>query len=402
GFYPASVLSSYLPALTLRGVGAGEKWMIRKGLIVFQFSVSLLFIVGSIVISKQLKYTREKDLGFNADAIVMVETPWGDRLDKIVRLTERVKLIPGVSHVALQWVAPMVLHGRGRQIKFKSTDEKAVGVTQIAGNEEFIPLYQMKLLAGRNLVHADSLKEFVINENLSRLMGCKKPEDALGRLLFWDNKPYPVVGVVADFHSRSFREAISPLCIVNRPDREGTLAIKLVTKGGQSNLLGTTLPKIEEAWKEIYPASTFKYVFYDDSIAQIYESDQQTLTLINTAMAIAIFISCIGLFGLTLFATEKRSKEISIRKVLGASIANIAVLLSKDFVLLVIAALFIASPIALYFMNQWLQGFAYHINMDWSVFALAGACSLLITLVTVSYQSIKAALTDPVKNLRSE
>jgi len=404
GFYPSLVLSSYRPALSLRGVGAktgNEKWMLRKGLIVLQFSVSLVFITGSIVISKQLNYTQEKDFGFNADAIMIVETPWGSQREKITRLDERVKLIPGVSNVALQWVAPMVLNGRGRYIKFKSTDEKAIDVTQVAGNEDFIPLYQIKILAGRNLAHADSLKEFVINEKLARLMGCKKPEDALGRMLYWDNKPYPVVGVVADFHSRSFHEIISPLCIVNRPDREGTLAIKLFSKSNQSDLK-TTLARIESAWSEIFPAATFQYTFYDDSLALMYESDQRTATLVNTSTAITIFISCIGLFGVTLFTSEKRSKEISIRKILGASIANIVIMLSKGFVLLVIIALLIASPVAMYLMNQWLQKFAYHININWSVFVLAGVSSLVLTIITVSYQSIKAALTSPVNNLRSE
>ncbi len=404
GFYPALVVSSYLPALSLRGVGAkpaNEKWILRKGLIVFQFSVSLVFIIGSIVITQQLNYTREKELGFSADAIVLVETPRSS-IDEVARLNDRVKRIPGVSNVALQWVSPMELNGRGRNIKFKSTDEKAVSVVQVAGNEEFIPVYQIKLLAGRNLVHADSMKEFVINENLTKLMGCKKPQEALGKMLYWDDKPYPVVGVVGDFHTRSFHEAISPMCIVNRPDREGTLAIKLSSKGKQTDSIKATLAKIENTWKEVFPDATFSYTFYEDSLARIYESDRQTATLINTSMAIAVFISCIGLFGLTLFTSEKRSKEISIRKILGASVANITIMLSKDFVLLVILALLIASPIAFYFMNQWLLGFAYHIDINWLVFAIAAASALLITLITISYQSIKAAIANPVKNLRSE
>ncbi len=233
-------------------------------------------------------------------------------------------------------------------------------------------------------------------------MGCKKPEEALGRRLYWDDRPYPVVGVVADFHSRSLHEVISPVRIVNRPDREGSLAIKLSTTGKQSDSLKATLSKIEKAWRKIYPSSTFKCAFYDDSLAQMYENDQRTAMLINTSMTIAIFISCIGLFGLTLFASEKRSKEISIRKIMGASISNIAVMLSKDFIVLVVVALFIASPIALYFMSRWLQGFAYHVNMTWSTFAIAGTSSLLITLVTIGYQAIRAAIASPVRNLRSE
>ena len=262
-------------------------------------------------------------------------------------------------------------------IKFKSTDKKETG-GQVAGNEDLIPLYQIKLLAGRNLVHADSLKEFVINENLSRLMGCKKPEDAIGKILYWDDKPYPVVGVVADFHSSSLHDPIMPLCIINRVEREGTLAIKLATKGKYSNAIKTILSKIGKTWKSIYPGGTFNYQFYDESLAMLYEKDQKTATLMNTAMIITIFISCMGLFGLAMFTAERRTKEIGIRKVLGASVINITTMLSKDFIVQVLIAILIASPIAWYFMNQWLQDFAYRVNISWWIFALAGVMAFLL------------------------
>lgn len=292
--------------------------------------------------------------------------------------------------------------GRGYSIKFKSTDVKETGVVQVAGNENFIPLYQIKLLAGRNLVHSDSLKEIVINETLSRLMGCKEPGEALGKMIYWSDKPYPIVGVVADFHSRSFHEAIGPLCIVNRPDREGTIAVKLASKGKQSNTIKTTLSQVEKLWKQMYPDATFNYQFYDESLKLIYAKDQQTATLMNTAMGITIFISCLGLFGLALFTAEKRAKEISIRKILGASVTNIAAMLSKDFITLVVIALLIASPVAWYFMNEWLQSFAYRINISVWVFVLAGLTVMLIALLTISFQSIKAAIANPVKSLRTE
>jgi len=404
GIYPAKIISAHLPVLSLKGVGeqrSGEKWLLRKGLIVFQFTVSLVFIIASIVIANQLKYAREKNPGFNADAIINIDTPWGDSLSKINVLAQKIKQLSGVSDVALQWVPPMTDKGRGHSIKFKSTDVKETGVVQVAGNEDFIPLYQIKLLAGRNLMHADSMKEIIISESLSQLMGCKKPEEAVGKTLYWNDKPFPVVGVVADFHSRSFHEAITPVCIVDRPDREGTLAIKLASKGKNIISAQTTLSQIANAWKQIYPAATFKYQFYDESLALIYTKDQQTATLMNTAMGITIFISCLGLFGLALFTAEKRAKEISIRKILGASATNIATMLSKDFVMLIIIALFIASPIAWYFMNQWLQGFAYRINISWWIFILAGVAAILIALITVSFQAIKAAVANPVESLRT-
>jgi hypothetical protein len=331
-----------------------------------------------------------------------VPTPWSEGLSKLSVLAEKIKRMPGVSTVALQWLSPMTDNGRVMQLKFKSTDKKEIEVGQVAGNEDFIPLYQIKLLAGRNLAHADSVKEFVINETFLKYMGYKTPADAIGKILYWNDRPFPIVGVVADFHTATFHDLISPLCIINRPDREHTLAVKLASKGGHAGSIKPTLLQLEKAWKQVYPAEIFKYKFYDESLALLYEKDQQTATLTNTAMAVTIFISCIGLFGLILFTAEKRAKEISIRKILGAGVGNILMLLSKDFIMLVIIALLIASPIAWYFMNLWLQNFAYHIHIGWSVFLLAGTTAILIALATISFQAIKAAVANPVKSLRTE
>lgn len=405
GLYPAKVLSSYLPVLSLKGTGvqrSGEKWFLRKALIVFQFSVSLVFIISSIVIVNQLKYTREKDPGFSADAIVVVPTPWNDSLSKLSVLAEKIKTLPGVSKVASQWLSPMTNNGRVMQLKFNSTDQKEIEVGQVAGNEDFIPLYQIKLLAGRNISHSDSVKEFVINETFLKYIGYKTPEDAIGKILYWNDKPFPIVGIVADFHTASFHDPISPLCIINRPDREHTLAVKLISKGSGANSIQPTLSQIEKEWKQIYPGEIFKYEFYDESLALLYKKDQQTATLVNTATAITILVSCIGLFGLILFIAERKAKEISIRKILGAGVSNILILLGKDFVMLVFLALLIASPVAWYFMEKWLQGFAYRINISGSFFIMAGAATILIVLITISFQAIKAALINPIKNLRTE
>jgi len=405
GLYPAKLLSSYLPVVTLKGAGTqrgSEKWFLRKGLIIFQFSVSLVFIIGSIGITNQLKYTREKDPGFNSDAIVVLPTPWNESLSKLSVLADKIKKLPGVSNVAIQWLSPMTDNGRVMQLKFNSTDRKEIEVGQVAGNENFIPLYNIKLLAGRNLTHADSVNEFIINETFLKYMGYKKPGDAIGKILYWNDKPFPIVGVVADFHTASFHDPISPLCIINRADRQHTLAVKLASKAGQAGSIHLTLLQLEKEWKQMYPAETYKYEFYDDSLALLYKKDQQTATLINTAMTTTILISCIGLFGLILFTTGKRAKEISIRKILGAGVGNILVLLSKDFVMLVLIALLLASPIAWYFMNQWLQGFAYRINISGWIFVGAGIAAILIALVTISFHAIKAALLNPIRNLRNE
>jgi len=405
GLYPAKVLSAYLPALSLKGDVArkgSEKWYLRKGLIVFQFTVSLVFIIGSIVITSQLNYTRNKDLGFTTDAIITVGTPWGDSLANARVAAEKIKRLSGISEVAMEWLPPIDKYPRGMSIKFNSADEKETSVGQVAGNEDLIPLYRIKLLAGRNLQPSDSVKEFVINESCSRMMGCKQPAEAIGRIVYWRNIPYPVVGVVADFHGSSLHAPIRPLCIINRVEREGNIAVKLASKGMPANTVKATLARIEQTWKSVYPAGAFHYSFLDESIALLYEKDRQTATLMNTAMLITIFISCIGLFGLTMFSAERRTKEIGVRKVLGASVADITVLLSKDFVALIAIAALTASPIAWYFMNRWLADFAYRITISWWMFLLAGLSALFIGLATVSYQAIQAALKNPVKSLRTE
>jgi ABC-type antimicrobial peptide transport system permease subunit len=403
GFYPAKVLSSYLPVISLKGSGAykgSNKWILRKILIVFQFTVSLVFIIGTIVIARQFNYIRGKYLGFSTDAIITVETPRGDSLSKVRVAAEKIKQLSVINKVALTWATPG--DAKAMRIKFRLSDIKDIEVGQVDGNEDLIPLYHIKLLAGRNLAHSDSVNEFVINEKLSRLMGCKTPSDAIGKTIYWFNKRYPVVGVVADFHSSSLHASIIPVCIINRVEREGTLVIKLAAKDKLPGSIKPALAQIEKAWKSIYPASLFDYKFYDDALAKAYQQDEHAAALMNVAMGVTIFISCIGLFGLVLFMTEKKAKEVSIRKILGASATNIATMLSRDFIQLVTIALLIASPIAWFIMNKWLQRFAYHASISLWVFMLAGIGAISIALITIGFQSIKAALANPVKSLRSE
>lgn len=392
GWYPALLLAAYNPSSTLKGTAekAPKGSRLRKSLIVFQFVTSVSFIIGSIVIAAQLSYIRHKDLGFKTDAVVIVETPRSDSLSKVPVMAQAIKGLPGVEAVARQWVPPG--HAAGMVIHFEGSGDIRSG--QVDGNEDFIPLYQITLIAGRNLAHSDSVTEFVINQTLSRLMGCHTPDAAIGKTIYWLDRPYPVVGVVADFHSQSLHDPITPVCIINRVERERGLAVKLAPNAN--------LAPIAAAWKTLYPGDAFNYQFYDEAIALQYESDRRTAELVNAAMGIAIFISCIGLFGLALFSSEIRTKEIGIRKVLGASVTDIALMLNRDFLILVVLGFIIASPLAAYVMGQWLNGFAYHVAIGWWVFALAGLISLVIALVTVSYQALRAALRNPVDALRTE
>lgn len=256
------------------------------------------------------------------------------------------------------------------------------------------------------MLHSDSLNEVVINETMAKAIGFSNPRDAVGKLVFYKGyqaeKAVPIVGVVADFHTGSFHEAIQPTVIENVEDRKHSVALKLATD--EKNIAGVkkVLAQMEIHWKKLFPETPFNYSLLNEWIAQLYDQERKTEWLMNIAMSITIFISCMGLFGLGMFTAQRRAKEIGIRKVLGASIANIAAMLSKDFVVLVVIALVIASPVAWYFSNQWLQDFAYRTNVSWWVFVIAGASAIVIALITVSFQALKAAIANPVKSLRAE
>jgi ABC-type antimicrobial peptide transport system permease subunit len=287
-------------------------------------------------------------------------------------------------------------------MKSKGKYEMDIGVSMKTGNEDYIPLYGIKLLAGRNFLPSDSLREFVINRSYSRILGFDKPEDALGQMISLDKKPIPVVGVVEDFHEGSLHEVIGPVVIANLPEGEHNIAFKVGAPNGQKADLQTILLEVEKQWKQVYPDKPFNYSLLDDDISVLYAKEERAANLIDAAMIITIFISCIGVFGLSMFSAQARTKEIGIRKVLGATIANIVTLLGGEFVLLVLIAILISSPLAWYFTNNWLHDFAYHIDISWWVFFISGLAAMAIALVTISFQSIKAALANPVDSLRSE
>jgi len=408
GFYPAKVLASYLPVLSLKGAfiqKGTDKINLRKSLIVFQFTISLVLIISVLVIDKQIRFMSNADKGFDADAVITINN-WNDHEGKLNVFAQNIKHLPGVSSVILQGTEPMGFAQNMDNFKYKEKENITRQVLADIGNKDFIPFYGMKLIAGRNMMASDSLNELVINETFSKVLGFANPQDAIGKLLYQQfyqgEKPYPVCGVVADYHTGSFHEAIQPVVIENIPDRKSGVAIKLAVSGKNTGIVKATLSKIETQWKKIFPETAFDYSFLNESIARLFEQEQKTAWLMNVAMGITIIISCMGLFGLSMFTAERRTREIGIRKVLGASIANVTTMLSKDFLILVLISILIASPIAWYFMNQWLQDFAYRTNISWWVFALAGLIAVLMALITVSFQAIKAAIANPVKSLRME
>ncbi|MEO6632408.1 MAG: FtsX-like permease family protein, partial [Mucilaginibacter sp.] len=407
GFYPARVLSSYLPALSLKGQGSqklNRKSYLRKGLIIFQFTVSLVFIIGTVVIADQVHFVLNTDLGFNKDAIVTTHTGLNDRGNKKDVFIDKIRQIKGVELVSRHRVTPVAFGHPGTFIDYKGPGGAKVDASFETCDNNYVSLFGLKIIAGRNLLPSDTLKEFLVNETCAKALGFKRPEEALGKIVEVgiNNAKWPIVGVVKDFHSQSLHEAIMPFFIGSIKRNEFAVSLKLATAGNGAESFNHIISQVEKAAKEVYPNDKFEYKFLDETIASLYDKEQKTARLMNTAMAIAIFISCMGLFGLATFTAQQRVKEIGIRKVLGASASGIVTMLSKDFLALVIVSILIASPIAGYLAHQWLQDFAYKVDVSWWIFAVSGLAAIFIALITISFQSVKAALANPVNSLRSE
>jgi putative ABC transport system permease protein len=427
GFYPAKVLGNYQPTVTLKGIAAvpgGGKGALRKGLIVFQFTISLVFIMASLVIGSQLRYVLHADLGFKADAIITLSRPPDNRLGqtafgsdrnrvrqrateetgKTAVLTDKIRQLAGVEQVIREMRTPMSLDhvgfGGGR---LKNSEEKTVDISWHFGNEDYVPFYGMKLVAGRNLLPSDSTRELLISETCAHALGFADVSKAIGLEMFVSPfDAYPIAGVVADFYESSFHQATWPIVIRHDPAMETSIAVKISAKGMTAGELKTVIGHIEEDWKTVYPGVPFGYSFLDESIANMYADDLRTEQLTNVAMAVTVFISCLGLLGLAIFSTERRTREIGIRKVLGATASGIMVMLCKEIVLLIGLALLIATPLAWYFMHGWLQGFAYRTPLSGWMFVAAGALAIGLALLTVGFQAMRAAMANPVRSLRTE
>ncbi len=411
GWYPSLLITRFQPTQVLRGQSSlkigKNNFSLRKSLIVFQFVIAQAFVIGAIIMNQQLRFAMEKDLGFDREAVLTFSVPYQLRQkeayrDKQFVLKEALKNIAEVEAVSLgnppfnQSFSSSITEYNGSKGKVERQLYRKYGDTDLLGT------YGLKLIAGRNLLPSDTVREYVINETAVKEFGFRSPQDAIGKFLSEGNgtRAIPVVGVVADFHSATMSRKIEPLALMTQKDETGSFNVKLASSKPADWQAG--IRKMEKLWKSTYPDAPFEYKFYDDMIAQYYKSERTMAKIINLSTGIAILISCLGLFGLATLTAFQRTKEIGVRKVLGASIAGIVAMLSKDFVSLVLIALVIASPIAWYFMDQWLADFAYHIDISWWVFALAGVTAMAIALLTVGYQSVRAALMNPVESLRSE
>jgi putative ABC transport system permease protein len=401
GGYPAAVLSGFAPWAALRGkpTASAGGLSVRRLLVVTQFAVCQALILGALVVANQIRFIQQTDLGFRTDNVVVVPLPTGSKSAQET-FKQTLSRYSDVQSVSLSHRPPSSAQLFGGQFKFDGKpDWEPYPIRERLADADYLSTYGLTLLAGRNLQPSDTIREYLINETLLHKLGFQQPQQALGRRLqhYLSPIPLPIVGVVKDFHQQSLRQAIEPCVVTSRADWYAQAGVRL---SGQAP--AQSLERIRQTWQRVYPNDVFEYRFLKEQIAEFYQTELLTTRLINVFTGLAILICCLGLYGLVSYAVVQRTKEIGVRKVLGASVVSIVTLLSKDFLKLVLLAIVIASPLAWYVMRHWLQDFAYKIDIAWWVFALAGLLAVGIALLTVSFQAIKAALMNPVKSLRSE
>jgi len=414
GFYPALMLTRFKPVNVLKGnTAAGERpgkapWL-RKALIVVQFSLSVLLIISALIVFQQVSYLHNKDLGFSKEQILFFPM----RGEKMFKSPETFKnellQSPGVSSVSIGYGYPGDAVAGDEIIVNHNGRRETKSATQLTVDYDYIKTLNVTLVAGRDFSKAiagDKDHAWIINETAVKELGFQTAEKALGQTLEWHPwgaqnpdslKTGRIIGVVKDFNYKSLYDKVQTAVIQIFPDAAFKVAAKL-----RSGNLSATLAQINTAWNKFSPEFPLEYRFLDQSFGEMYTAEDKLNTLLWTFTGLAIFVGCMGLFGLAAYTAERRKKEVGIRKVLGAGTSSVVFLLSKDFIRLVIIALVIASPVAWYCMNGWLRGFAYRIDIGWPVFAATAVAVIGIAFITVGYQGLKAALTNPVKSLRSE
>ncbi len=407
GLYPALILSRYKPVSVLKNQaftksGQQRNALIRKTLTVSQFVIAQFFIIGTFMVSKQIHFMLNKDLGYKKEAILNFEMPFDTISSHRTQLLNEIKSLPEVQLTSTGFEPP-AMEGMafGNIIYADGKKEVKENVQLRWGDTNYLKVYEIKLLAGRNVRQGDSVNEFLINETYAKDLGFQHPENAINKQLSFNNKNVPIVGVMEDFHESSLHGLIGPIAF--RSDNKGSIFhIALMPQNADGTAWQSAISKMAKAYKQIYPAEDFNYSFFDETIAKFYASEQQTSRLLKWATGLAILISCMGLLALVIYTTNTRTKEIGIRKILGAPVANIVSILSKDFVALVLIAFAIATPLAWWAAYKWLESFQYRTVMNWWVFALSGFAMILIALLTLSIQTIRAAMANPVKSLRTE
>ncbi len=414
GVYPAFVLSGFNPIAALKSKISSPKASVvnlRRGLVVFQFLTAQMLIICAIVVARQMAFMQSTPLGFNKGQVLDISLP-ENKPEQLQALRSQLMNIPGISSVSLSLGAPV--SDNNANTGFNLREKYALNQLDVAiksADKNYIQTYGLQLAAGRWFTDndelkiaatvPDSLKQYamVLNETAVKSLGFSNPQDVLGKYITFgfNDISAPVIGVVKDYHIASLHEAVKPVIMIQMPFFYFNAGIKF--NNGYTTAM---LKSIEKAWTTVYPNSLFETNFLDEHVASLYKDEKRTEQLFNIFTFLSIVINVLGLVGLLSFMIEQKTKEVGIRKVLGASVADISFILSKDFLRLIIIAFLVAAPLAGYLMNRWLQNFAYRTSISWWVFAVSALAALVVTCAAVGFQTIKAALANPVKALRSE
>ena len=402
GLYPAFVLSGFNPITALRNKMTTAKSgsiTLRRGLVVAQFAISQILIIATIVAISQMNFINKADLGFNKDAVLVLNDN-GDSatVARLASFKQQLLSLPGVQSVSMNSDMPSSDNGWSTNFAYNHQPDEKFQLYLKFGDADYLETYGLQLAAGRNYAPSDTVNEVLVNEELARRLNPKKPEAVVGNTIrLGGGRWNAIVGVVKDFKTTSLREQTRPLLISTRKENYYNIAIKLHTRN-----LTAAQNNIEHLWNETYPEYACNAQFFEDSINDFYKQENQLSLLYKIFAALAIFISCLGLYGLVSFMAVQKTKEVGIRKVLGAGIGNIVYIFSKEFTVLIVVAFAIAAPVAWYISSHWLQNFAYKIDIGVWIFIVAMLASVVIAWITVGYKAVQAAIVNPVKSLRSE
>ncbi|MGB5982345.1 MAG: FtsX-like permease family protein [Nonlabens sp.] len=407
GFYPGFVLARFKPTKVLKGNHNqdGGKNGLRKFLTIFQFTVAYVFVIATLLVGKQIQFMMDQDLGFKSESIVYIDTPGNiDGVESRQLLAQKLQTIPQVSKVSLGGGTPVSVNYKTVFTHQGKDGEREIDIDIVFGDSKFLDLYEIPLVAGR-LPLNDTIKEVVINRTAVKKLGFNSPEEALNETVNPDQNPMLITGVMEDFQNGSLKNEISAMGLTGDIYRKfwlqfNTVHASINTSSGET--MAAAITNIEERFDEVYPDSNMKINFMDETVANFYVKERSMLKLLNWAMGLSVLISCLGLLGLVVFTTERRIKEIGIRKVLGATVTQINLLLCKDFVWLVGISFLIAAPIAYWSVNDWLQDFVTRTELSWWVFAGSGLGMLALAVTIMSFKTIKAAMENPVDNLKVE
>lgn len=410
GGYVTCVLSSFKPVKTLRGKIENQvkTFSLRKALVVFQFTISIVFIIATIILYRQLQYMHTENLGMKLDQLLVIKGPTlasEDQAEKNVAFKNQLGQLPFVNKYSASNNVPGIGYNFSTEEITKLNPQKGderKSYSMFISDENFFDTYGIEFARGHTFSSNDAerswnnVQKVIINEKAAATLGFRKDDNIIGEKMIWSGKPYEIIGVVKDYHHLSLREAIKPTVYL------GSVSFSYFTVQTDSRNMQTKINTLKSLYTRSFSGNPFEYFFADDVYDKQYTAEQKLGNVFIAAACTAIFIACLGLFGLATFSARQRVKEIGIRKVLGAGVADITALISKDFIKLVIISIIIASPIAWYAMNKWLQDFAYRTHISWTIFFIAGSITIFIALATISFQAVKAAMANPIKSLRTE